>query len=121
MKNPLPALAVACTVLLSCCLTAPTAAQVNANSNDGPMPQTREHILLARQVGVPLVSTFLFDNPNPGPISPLLGLLGTGNGNQADGRVDASDFSIWRESYGSTAYPYPQVPLGWRRVSLEWD
>ncbi len=26
---------------------------------DGPMPQTREHILLARQVGVPYISVFL--------------------------------------------------------------
>ena len=26
---------------------------------DGPMPQTREHILLARQVGVPYVVVFL--------------------------------------------------------------
>jgi elongation factor Tu len=26
---------------------------------DGPMPQTREHILLARQVGVPAVVVFL--------------------------------------------------------------
>ena len=29
---------------------------VNAN---GPMPQTREHILLARQVGVPTIVVFL--------------------------------------------------------------
>ncbi len=28
-------------------------------ANDGPMPQTREHILLARQVGVPFVVVFL--------------------------------------------------------------
>jgi len=28
-------------------------------ANDGPMPQTREHILLARQVGVPCVVVFL--------------------------------------------------------------
>jgi elongation factor Tu len=28
-------------------------------ANDGPMPQTREHILLARQVGVPKVVVFL--------------------------------------------------------------
>ena len=26
---------------------------------DGPMPQTREHILLARQVGVPALCVFL--------------------------------------------------------------
>ena len=25
------------------------------NAADGPMPQTREHILLARQVGVPAI------------------------------------------------------------------
>lgn len=29
------------------------------NASDGPMPQTREHILLARQVGVPHVVVFL--------------------------------------------------------------
>src|SRR4051794_1874926 len=28
-------------------------------ANDGPMPQTREHILLARQVGVPSILVFL--------------------------------------------------------------
>ena len=28
-------------------------------ATDGPMPQTREHILLARQVGVPYISVFL--------------------------------------------------------------
>ncbi len=29
------------------------------SANDGPMPQTREHILLARQVGVPAIVVFL--------------------------------------------------------------
>ncbi|MGC9046882.1 MAG: elongation factor Tu [Minisyncoccia bacterium] len=29
------------------------------SANDGPMPQTREHILLARQVGVPSIVVFL--------------------------------------------------------------
>ena len=29
------------------------------SATDGPMPQTREHILLARQVGVPAVVVFL--------------------------------------------------------------
>ncbi len=29
------------------------------NAADGPMPQTREHILLARQVGVPAITVFL--------------------------------------------------------------
>ncbi len=28
-------------------------------SNDGPMPQTREHLLLARQVGVPFIVVFM--------------------------------------------------------------
>src|SRR6185437_14485126 len=28
-------------------------------ASDGPMPQTREHILLARQVGVPYILVFL--------------------------------------------------------------
>ena len=29
------------------------------NAADGPMPQTREHILLARQVGVPALVVFM--------------------------------------------------------------
>jgi len=29
------------------------------SANDGPMPQTREHILLARQVGVPYIIVFM--------------------------------------------------------------
>lgn len=29
------------------------------SASDGPMPQTREHILLARQVGVPNLVVFL--------------------------------------------------------------
>ena len=29
------------------------------SANDGPMPQTREHILLARQVGVPYITVFM--------------------------------------------------------------
>jgi elongation factor Tu len=29
------------------------------SASDGPMPQTREHILLARQVGVPKIVVFL--------------------------------------------------------------
>ena len=32
------------------------------SASDGPMPQTREHILLARQVGVPALSCFLKQN-----------------------------------------------------------
>ena len=28
-------------------------------ATDGPMPQTREHILLSRQVGVPFILVFL--------------------------------------------------------------
>ncbi|MEI6462900.1 MAG: elongation factor Tu [bacterium] len=38
------------------------------SANDGPMPQTREHILLARQVGVPKMIVFLNvfdDNQDP--------------------------------------------------------
>ena len=29
------------------------------SASDGPMPQTREHILLARQVGVPKIVVFM--------------------------------------------------------------
>ena len=29
------------------------------SATDGPMPQTREHILLARQVGVPYIVVFM--------------------------------------------------------------
>src|SRR5271156_5465794 len=32
-------------------------------ATDGPMPQTREHVLLARQVGVPAIVVFLVDDP----------------------------------------------------------
>ena len=32
---------------------------LEVNVVDGPMPQTREHILLARQVGVPAIVVFL--------------------------------------------------------------
>src|SRR5476649_1098473 len=38
------------------------------SANDGPMPQTREHILLAKQVGVPKMLVFLNifdDNQDP--------------------------------------------------------
>ena len=34
-------------------------AVVVISANDGPMPQTREHILLARQVGVPRITVFM--------------------------------------------------------------
>ena len=34
------------------------------NAADGPMPQTREHILLARQVGVPYIC-LLYTSPSP--------------------------------------------------------
>src|SRR6266511_3278281 len=36
-----------------------TAALTKESAADGPMPQTREHILLARQVGVPYIVVFL--------------------------------------------------------------
>ena len=44
--------------------TKPGAAQMDGailvvSAADGPMPQTREHILLARQVGVPYIVVFL--------------------------------------------------------------
>ena len=55
---------------------------------DGPMPQTREHILLARQVGVPSLVVFMnkvdmVDDPELRSYSredlrALLNLLGTG-------------------------------------------
>ena len=35
------------------------AAVFGLSASDGPMPQTREHILLARQVGVPYIVVFL--------------------------------------------------------------
>ena len=120
MKKTARALAISSTLLLSSLLTLPCQAQVNASAADDPMPQTREHILLARQVGVPL-NLWLFGEPNPPLISPMLGLLGTVYGCHSDGQVDSADYAVWRESYGATFYPYPQVPLGWRRVTLEWD
>lgn len=33
-------------------------ASLVCSAADGPMPQTREHILLARQVGVPKIAVF---------------------------------------------------------------
>ena len=38
-------------------------------ANDGPLPQTREHVLLARQVGVPSIVVFLnkMDLADPEP------------------------------------------------------
>ena len=41
---------------------------------DGPMPQTREHILLARQVGVPAIVVFL-NNTDQGDDAELLDLV----------------------------------------------
>ena len=51
-------------------------------ANDGPMPQTREHLLLARQVGVPRIVVFLnkvdtVDDPE------LLDLVETGTARAA--------------------------------------
>jgi len=34
-------------------------AQFSLLPHDGPMPQTKEHVLLARQVGVPCIVVFL--------------------------------------------------------------
>ncbi|MDP7190204.1 MAG: GTP-binding protein, partial [Phycisphaerales bacterium] len=34
-------------------------AVIVVSASDGPMPQTREHILLARQVGVPKITVFM--------------------------------------------------------------
>ena len=44
------------------------------NAADGPMPQTREHILLARQVGVPAICVYLnncllYTSPSPRDLS----------------------------------------------------
>ncbi|MBW9576499.1 hypothetical protein FHA16_01830, partial [Escherichia coli] len=39
-------------------------------ATDGPMPQTREHILLGRQVGVPYIIVFL--NDFPGDDTPIV-------------------------------------------------
>ncbi len=36
-----------------------TAVSLVVSAADGPMPQTREHILLSRQVGVPYLVVFL--------------------------------------------------------------
>ena len=67
---------------------------------DGPMPQTREHILLARQVGVPAIVVFLnkvdlVDDPE------LLELVGNGNPRFADqvsiSRRQDADYSRQRQ------------------------
>src|SRR2546430_2094138 len=72
---------------------------------DGPMPQTREHILLARQVGVPSVVVFLnkvdmVDDPE------LLGLVDMGG----------------RELLSSYQFPGEEIPIvrGLALCALEW-
>jgi translation elongation factor EF-Tu-like GTPase len=47
---------------------------------DGPMPQTREHILLARQVGVPALVVFLnkIDMVDDPELVELVEMEGTG-------------------------------------------
>ena len=51
---------------------------------DGPMPQTREHILLARQVGVPYIVVFL-NKVRHGGRSGAAGPGGAGGAGAADG------------------------------------
>src|SRR3982751_5212359 len=41
------------------------------SATDGPMPQTREHILLARQVGVPHIVVFI-NKIDPGDDTPII-------------------------------------------------
>ena len=71
MKTVLTALAITATLLVSFSSPANCVAQIDSAGNDGPMPQTREHILLARQVGVPLASLYLLGTPNAGPVPSL--------------------------------------------------
>ena len=86
---------------------------------DGPMPQTREHILLARQVGVPAIVVFLnkadqVDDPEllelvemevrellssydfPGDDVPVItgSALQTGRGTVATGRVERGELKL---------------------------
>ncbi len=46
---------------------------------DGPMPQTREHILLARQVGVPAIFMGFGEQSRPGRRSGVVGIGRNGN------------------------------------------
>ena len=67
---------------------------------DGPMPQTREHILLARQVGVPYIVVFL----NKADKVDDKELLGAGRARSA-GAVDASTVSRATRRPSSPARP----------------
>ena len=55
---------------------------------DGPMPQTREHILLARQVGVPYIIVFL----NKADMVDDKELLGAGRAGSAGAVVASTSF-----------------------------
>src|SRR6478672_9145007 len=66
-------------------------------ANDGPLPQTREHVLLARQVGVPKILVFMnkmdladpkreLDKPFLMPIEDVFSIKGRGT--VATGRIE---------------------------------
>src|ERR1039458_2178832 len=60
-------------------------------ATDGPMPQTKEHVLLARQVGVPYVVVFLNKYQFPGDDVPVIrgSALGALNGEaQWEAKID---------------------------------
>src|SRR5439155_1595450 len=67
---------------------------------DGPMPQTREHILLARQVNVPAIVVFLnkcdlVDKPFLMPVEDVFSI--TGRGTVATGRIDRGKIKVGEE------------------------
>jgi small GTP-binding protein len=73
-------------------------------ATDGPMPQTREHILLARQVGVPAIVVFL-EQMRHGGRSGVAGTGGTGSARFAEdlsisGRHDSDSAGVGAESSG---------------------
>ncbi len=71
---------------------------------DGPMPQTREHILLARQVGVPFIVVFL--NKTDMVDDPGVARAGGAGGSgasvvvQVSGRQDSDDQGLCHEGTG---------------------
>ena len=65
------------------------------SATDGPMPQTREHILLARQVGVPYIIVFL----NKCDMNPVDHPHGGGEGRTGEGQAPVSPWNTLTKGY----------------------
>jgi elongation factor Tu len=57
------------------------------SATDGPMPQTREHILLARQVGVPYLIVFLNKED----------IVLAESGDDAEELIELVELGVWRD------------------------